>query len=453
MRANLDLLRNEPRARLFFLAHAQSSFGNGAAYVALLLLAYERLHSPWAVALVLLADFIPSMALGPVLGACADRFPRRACAVLADVLRAAAFLGLALFGSFWLTLALALMAGVGTGLFEPAVQAGLPSLVRERRLPAAMALFGSIAELGYTAGPIAAAGVLLVVEPSALMAVNGVTFAVSALILARLPFGGRAAPASEGSAGAPAQVAAVAEPVAAPTRAFAALRSLLADTRAGLAAALQRGPVRTVLLSSTAFVVFLGMVNVGELLLAKETLDAGAAGFSALVAVMGLGIAVGSLAGAAGGAPEVLRRRYLAGLGAIGAGFLGAAAAPGLAPALAAFAVLGFGNGWALVHERTLLQMLVPDALKGRVFGVKGTLVSWAFALAFVSAGAITSAVGPRGLFLLAAVGALAVAASAALTLRRQGLAVVAPQGAAPAPQAPVLVPGALEPAGAARAG
>ena len=54
-----DLFSRKSGARLFFLAHAQSSLGTGAGYVALLVLAYKRFPSPWAVALVLLADFFP----------------------------------------------------------------------------------------------------------------------------------------------------------------------------------------------------------------------------------------------------------------------------------------------------------------------------------------------------------------------------------------------------------
>src|ERR671919_362398 len=77
MRPVLDLLKHERRARIFFLALAQSSLGTGAAYVALLLVAYERFRSPWAIGLILLADVLPAMVLGPVFGAVADRCWRR----------------------------------------------------------------------------------------------------------------------------------------------------------------------------------------------------------------------------------------------------------------------------------------------------------------------------------------------------------------------------------------
>jgi MFS family permease len=55
----------------------QSELGTGAAYVALLLVAYERLHSGWAIALVLLADFLSGIVLAAPFGALADRLPRR----------------------------------------------------------------------------------------------------------------------------------------------------------------------------------------------------------------------------------------------------------------------------------------------------------------------------------------------------------------------------------------
>lgn len=396
MRATLELLRRDPRARLFFLAHAQSSLGTGAAYVALLLLAYERLRSPWAISLVLLADFLPAMLLGPVFGAAADRWSRRRCAIAADLARAVAFVGLGVVGGFEATVALALLAGAGTGLFMPAVLAGLPSLVERERLPAATSLYGAIADVGHTLGPALAAAALLFASPESLMIVNGLTFALSALLLTRLSFGERA---RHGAAG--------------------VRPSLFGEARRGLRAAAGMARVRVVILASSAVVLFAGMLNVGELLLATEELGASDEGFSVLVAVFGLGVVAGSLAGSRGGNLAALKRRFLAGLLAVAVCLLGAGLAPVYAVALATFALGGVGNGLVLVHERLLLQSTVADDLMGRVFGVKDALSSWAFAVAFVGAGAILSVVGTRSLFLLAGAGGLVVWAGSVLALRR----------------------------------
>ena len=96
------------------------------------------------------------------------------------MLRALVFVGLGLASSFVLIVALALLAGVGTALFKPAILAGLPSLVEEDSLPAATSLYGAINDLGHTVGPALAAGILLVAGAPAVMFANGATFALSA---------------------------------------------------------------------------------------------------------------------------------------------------------------------------------------------------------------------------------------------------------------------------------
>ncbi len=398
MRRSIDLLRNEPASRPFFAAHAQSSIGTGAAYVGLLLLAFERLPSPWAITLVLLADFLPAMLLGPVFGAAADRWPRRSCAVLGDGIRAVAFIGIAAVDSFAATLALALLAGAGTGLFVPTVLAGLPSLVQSRRLAAATSLYGALDDTGHMIGPGIAALVLLFVGPETLMAVNGATFALSAAVLTRVRFGAGGSSAAE-----------VARRV-----------SLLSEARSGLAATVRMPAVRTVLACSATVIVFAGMFNVGELLLAERELGASDAGFSVLVAVFGAGVVVGSLSGGRGGPPALIRRRWAVGLLVVAAGFAAAGLAPNYAAALIAFALAGVGNGLVLVHERLFVQRVVPRRLLGRVFGVRDTLGSWAFATAFLGAGALLSLVGTRAVFLIAAGGVLLAWAIAVLIMRRE---------------------------------
>src|SRR4051794_30748386 len=180
----LALLRARPVTRRFFLAQLQSSLGTGIGYVALVLVAYERFHSSWAVAAVLVADLLPLMALGPVLGGVADRLPRRSCAVAADLVRAAAFIGIATVHGLAPMLLLAALAGAGTGVFNPAVLAGLPHLAGERRLAAATSLFGAVSTLGKTLGPLVAAAVLLGGGVELALLVNGITFLVSAALVA-----------------------------------------------------------------------------------------------------------------------------------------------------------------------------------------------------------------------------------------------------------------------------
>jgi MFS family permease len=406
----LALLRAEPRARWFFATLTQSALGTGAAYPALLLIAYERFHSPWAISAVLVADLAPAMFLGPLFGALADRWSRRWCAVAGDVMRVGAFVGIALAQDFALTIAFALLAGAGTALFTPATLAGLPSLVSKERIPAANSLYGAIADLGFTAGPVLAALVLVLAGPEEILLLNGVSFALSACVLARLPFG--AVPNTAARAGG------------------WATPSLLRETREGLATVARMRGIRVVIAGSTGALFFGGLFNVAELLFATEDLNAGDAAYSILVALFGFGFVFGSLAGSKGGVPELLRKRFVQGAVLMGLGFLLAGLAPTVVVAFVTFMLAGFGNGLLLVHERVIVQETVPDAMLGRAFGVKDALASWAFGLAFVAAGALLTVVEPRELIVGSGVGGLLVAAACALALRQEGSLEGDPQAA-----------------------
>ena len=124
-------LRANPSLRRLIVAWAQSCLGTGVGYVALLLLTYRYLHSSWAIAIVLVADFLPAIALGSWFGACADRYPRRPLIVAANVLQAAAFAGLAFAHTAAAIIALALLAGTGNAMLRPALRAALPGIAGE----------------------------------------------------------------------------------------------------------------------------------------------------------------------------------------------------------------------------------------------------------------------------------------------------------------------------------
>jgi MFS family permease len=396
LRPVVELLRTSRVARGYFAALAQSSLGTGAAAVAILLVAYDRFRSPWAVGLVLLADVVPAMVLGPVFGAAADRWPRRRAMVAADSVGAVAFAGMFFVDGFVPTLAFALLAGIGTGLFTPAALASLPSVSGPSRLPAATSLHGTVVAFGWVAGPGIAALFLLVGGPETVLAANAVTFALSALLLVRLDFGG--APADAGAESHP---------------------SLLREAREGLVATATMAGVRVLLAASAMLLLFAAIFNVGELLLATRVLDAGGAGFAVLTTLNGAGYILGSLSGSRGGTIGQLKHRYLAGSFLMAFGIGAAGLAPVLLAAAVAFVAVGYGNGLLLVYERQLIQATVPDSLAGRVFGVKDALTAWAFAFGFLVGPPLLATLGTRSTVALAGAGGLLVWMVSALALRR----------------------------------
>ena len=368
-------------ARRFFLAHAQSSLGSGIAIVGLPLLAYDHYHTPWALTAVLLCELLPAVLLGPLLGALADRMPRRTALVAADVLRMGAFGALALVPSLGLMIACALVAGIGAALFNPSALASL-SLAPVHIRPAAMSLFSALDDLGGTLGPALAGALLLVVDPHILMAINAGTFTLSAGLLATLR---------------------MKEPAPRPGG------SLLSSMRAGAREIVAIPGVRILLASSTVAVIAVGMVNVGEVVLARELLGVGGSGLAALMTASGVGTFLGSTFGARTGTSWQWRKAYMAGLMCMAGDLVLCAVAPYFGLLVFTFALGGFGNGLALVHDRLLLAHTVPEPLHGRLFALHKTCTSAAFVISFVLAGALISALGIQAMFLCGGLALIAI--------------------------------------------
>jgi MFS family permease len=403
--------------RRFFLAHGQSCLGSGLAHVALPLLAFDKTGSAWAIAAVLIPDLLPAIVLGPVLGVVIDRVGWRTCAIVADLMRFLAFGVMAFTSSLPVLFLAAALAGTGTALFAPSALTGITRLAPGKMRPRALGLFGALDDIGLTAGPALAALLLAGLPPGALLLANAWTFAFSALLVAgiRLP------------------------EVASPTEdAAPQMNSVWADVREGLSALTGRPEVVALLLSSTAAVLCIGVTNVGEVVLARRVLGLGGSGLAMLVAAGGLGTVLGSLA-ARGNTAAQWRRAYMVGLACMAADLLLCAAAPALPILVLVFVLGGFGNGFALVHDRLLLGAAVPDALHGRVFALQKALTSFAFAGSFAGASVLIAATGVQHTFLVAGVMMLGVVACAGPRLRAAWPAVASASGAASsgAPGAP----------------
>jgi MFS family permease len=229
-----------------------------------------------------------------------------------------------------------------------------------------------------------AGGLLLLMAPADLLALNAVSFALSAglVLLMRAP----------GSAG----------PIAAPAE-----TPLVTAALDGFRECLRIPRLRRFLLAAASASAFLALVNVGEVILARGPLGASATEYSLLVGIFGCGVVVGSFTTL--GVAD-LERRFLAGLVVAACGLAGSAMAPHIWVAFVTFAVCGVSSGLLLVSGRALVHELAPPALVGSAFGVRDQLGAWAFATAFVVAPIVVGAAGVRVLFAVAAVGAILVA-------------------------------------------
>jgi MFS family permease len=389
----LELFKRSPSFGLLFLASFGSGLGTWLAFVALTVDVFDRTHSgPWVSAL-LIADFLPTIAIGLLFGPLLDRLSRRGLMVAADLARFGVFCALPFATSATQIVALAAAAGFATGFFRPAVYAGLPNLVPDGDLPRANSLLQTIENVTTTAGPLVGGILVSVSSPDTAYWLNAVTFVVSALLILRIP--GR-----------------LLQVRAAPSRGH------LRDLTAGFDLVRRSRPLLTVLVAWNVAMLANAGVNVAEVVLAKISFHAGDFGFGLLVATAGFGLALGSLAAG----PLVERRptREVYGgslaLMAIGAGLT--AISPNVWVAAVCVVVCGFGNGSTVVCNALLVQRGAPDELRGRAFTVLMSSTSVTLGAGMIAAGLVTNALGARWVWGIAAA-ILAVAASLGLALAR----------------------------------
>jgi MFS family permease len=392
-RRRLELFGRSPSFGLIFLAAFGSGLGTWLAFVALTVDVYDRTRSGAWVSALLIADFLPAIAIGLVLGPLVDRLSRKGLMIGSDLVRFGVFCALPFAGSATQIVALAGVAGFATGFFRPALYAGLPNLVWEADLPRANSLLQTIENVTTTAGPLAGGILVAASSPDAAYWFNAGTFLVSAALIARIPRRTL-------------QIAA------------ALSRGHWRDLAAGFSLVLRSRPLLTVLVAWNVAMLANAGVNVAEVVLAKEAFDAGDFGFGLLVATAGLGLAVGSLT-----AGSLLERRqageiYGASIALMALGVGCAAVSPNVWVAAACVVVSGAGNGAAVVCNALFVQRGAPDELRGRAFTV---LMSTSFAVlggGMLLAGALTDAIGPRWVW-GAAAGVSAVAAGIGLALAR----------------------------------
>jgi MFS family permease len=354
---SLEVLRRR-EFRLLFAGQAVSVLGDRMVAVALAFAVLEVGGSASDVGLVLAAGAFPLVASVLVGGVVGDRASRRAVMVVADLVRVAsqgAMAALLIAGTpeVWMLALLAGVTGTATGFFGPAATGLLPEVVPAEELQPANALRSSAVSLGEIVGPIAAGVLVAAAGAGWAIAVDAVTFVVSAACLVMLRV---------------------------PARVAARSSSFLADMREGWVAFRSRRWVWTVVAYFAIGNVFWGAWNgLGPVVADREL--GGAAAWSVVLAALGVGALAGSLL-----ATQVKPRRPLVfvaltdGLFALPLAFLAAASA---VPLLACGALLsGAGMMLGLSVWESTLQRHIPGEALSRV-----SSYDWFGSLAFYPLG------------------------------------------------------------------
>lgn len=346
--------------------------GSAITTVAAALQVYALSHSALAVGAISITEAIPMVAGMLVGGALADAFDRRLLILASQVSAGACLIGLAANAAsgrprIWVLYLLIAASGAVLGLGAPARSAALPALVPPQLLPAAITLNSMIYQGAALIGPALAGLVVARYGYASAYGVDAASFlAYTAAAAAMRPL----------------------PPGAGATR--PGLRSFLE----GLGYLGRRSMLIGLLLIDVDAMVF-GMPRALFPALGNGTFHAGAVGVGLLYAAP----AAGAIIGAA--TSGWISRLHRAGLVLISSVLVWGAAITGfgltriLPVALGLLVLAGAADLVSEVLRSTLLQLSIPDGLRGRLSALWLAQANGAPALGNLRAGAVASVATP----------------------------------------------------------
>ena len=409
---SVAVFRNRPFL-LLWLSQLATQVGGNMVLYGLTVLIRDLTSSNSAVALLILTFLAPAVIFSAVAGVYVDRFDRRMVLVVTNLLRAGFFIALALFDtSIALVFALNMAVSIATTFFAPAELSMIPIVVPRGQLTAANGIFtltlNAAFAIGFTVlGPL----VVTIANPTILIAIVAALYLVAAVFCWTLP------PAPPGTMPRDDALHETEE----------AVGSFVTQFREGIAYVRAHPVVRWALLYlgvAASIVGILGVLGPG---FAQDVLGLRTKDFVVIVLPLGVGVVVGAVG--VNALQSLVSRRRLIEVGLIVLGVSLALisiagpiaqfvrdvddAVPG--PDVSAFVsvltvvvviafVAGMGYAATAIPAQTELQAEIPQAVRGRVFGILNMLVSVASLLPIIVVGPISDVVGTMPVVLGAAI-------------------------------------------------
>ena len=395
--------------RGLIVAQVASQWGDQLARLALAVLVYQGTKDAFLASLAFATTYLPDVIGGPLLGAYADRLPRRSLMLTCDLVRAGLIGCMAIPGlGTGPLLALLLVAALFTTPFSAARSALLPEVLPGATYLSGLSLARLLDQVNQALGLVVGGLVLAVLHPRGALLADSVTFLVSFFVVlaAVRP---RPAPRVEVTPG---------------------LRGFVADIREGARTVFRRPLPRSLVLLGWASGLFCVVPEGVAVVYATERGYGGTAA-GLLVAAIPAGFTTGLLvlnkiAPGPRQFPLVLRLALLAHVPLL---------LTALRPPVPVVFVLWFLSGAFqsnLVPVIGAFNLAVPAAVRGRANGLAAGGLGLTQTLAIAGGGLVASQLDPAAAVAWAAVGGLAAVALLAAWWPDAELAEVADRASGP---------------------
>jgi MFS transporter, DHA3 family, macrolide efflux protein len=368
------------------LSNITSVIAGSMVFIALPWLALEITGSAAMAGAVVALTAIPGLFLSPILGTIVDRIGRKISAIISEGLSAFAVLLIPVVHSFMeIGFVLLVLLAMARAIVSPAASTARKSIIPDIAGPARISLerANSIHEAvfatGFAIGPAVGAAFIALIGPYDVFIVVALFSALSSL------------------------AAMLINTVEHRGDGVSETGSLLQDTALGIKTILKTPAV----LLGMSFVLTLAMIYLPTEMVILP------AHFNALDYATGLGILISTMAGASvlGALLFETLQKYLSYSTILKFGFIGLGLSvlvmsfiPPMPIMLVAGAVLGFSWGPLMPMLNTVIQRVIPENMRGRVFGIEMTIWGAGPMLTAVGVGLAVDAVGVQPVYLFLAI-------------------------------------------------
>ncbi|WP_186458271.1 MFS transporter [Neorhizobium alkalisoli] len=348
---------------------------------------YDLTQSAFALGFVGFCQFLPRFFLTLVVGHVADRFDRRIIVFICQVVQmlVAVWLAWALWEG-WITSTIVFIAvtvlGAATAFQHPTSTALLPNVVPASILQQAVATATSLQQAAFIIGP-AAGGLLYGVDPTAPFLISAILLAIACINVACIRIERRVVPR---------------EPVT------------LNSVFAGITFVRSR-PIILGAISLDLFAVLLGGATALMPMFARDILHAGPWGLGFLRAAPAIGALVMAVLLARRPLRKNVGRRMMIACAVFGVATIAFSLSTSIVFSVACLAVLGAADTISVVVRSSLVQLMTPDEMRGRVSAVNSLFIGTSNQLGEFESGLLAGFLGPVLTGVIGGIGTLVVVA------------------------------------------
>jgi len=381
--------------RLFWFGMLISLIGTWMQSIGQSWLVLQLTNDPLALGIVSAAQFTPVLFFGLFGGIVADAISKRVALIATQSAAGVLALVLAILVAtnqvqVWHVYVLALLLGIVNAFDMPIRQSFVVEMVGREDVANAVALNSAVFNASRIVGPAIGGLGIAAIGIAPLFFVNAISYiaVVIAILMMR-----------------PDELHKVAHAVVARTA-----RAVIDSLAEGLRYVRREETIFLAISILTVVSTFAMNFNVLIPILARDTLHGNADTFGFLLAAAGAGSLTGALVIAFGGRPTI--RRLIAGSAIVGVALMAVSFSLSLPIDLVLLFIAGYGTISMAATCNTIIQLTVPDMLRGRVMSVYTTLFSGTTPIGGLFAGGLASiggaplALGAGGL--IAAIAAVA---------------------------------------------